>query len=765
MIKKLKNKILFLIFMLLIGTPSAMAMTRGEIRYDITELSVYDSEITFEGWALIGGSQNGRDQYGNNTHQKIAIRGVDENGNYWPDAEGVTDFGGGNWNFYRQHYYFSNTMDSTTEVKNAYNGRFVSGWDNNCTPSPFGGTELQSQCFYENLGFSITLDVGDWDVDNTEMYFEIRAYNDDFGWTVWEELGIFEENAKRIVSNEYIKINTGTFSNMVKALVDDGRLRTFDGGLVSVQKGSYAIVAPLEVYRVVSNTYEQGGFDYFGRQSGYYKIAVDTTPLRCTLQDGRERTACFFPEGTSNSSSNNYDNNSSDDSGGSCVFSGNANCRVCPSTDDTKCPNIRDKNTDNVMIRVNERKGSWTNVTFEDTGDTCWVSNFNGSPRYSGDCGSGGGGSSSGSSGGGTAEYYVYSSWMKPQGELKITATGSKKCEVTRPNVNAACNSGGNSFSSDCEELTVKKKDGNGNTVVSGNVSVSETAFASVILSPTETFIGGGFKFGVLYYNKISWNILEKRKGSESDINNIMKDKLKDKETFRTGLKLQNVKLGNDSIQELVAKECKEEVTDNSVTTMCMLYLPNSELEDYSGKVTYNSGTNLGIKNKYYTPLSWNEKDTYKITANIVGMDRFKEDVAMEDSKDKTRAWTGVWETDIKNCSINLYPLLGIPKSSNYKYLFIYRPIDLNNPFPNRNAGMNWYDWYNNSQNKERLEASYSRLQYQITLDSKLVSEIKKYNKNELNNGGYLDWKTIDELGNSSFVDEYFNTKRQNIVE
>lgn len=96
--------------------------------------------------------------------------------------------------------------------------------------------------------------------------------------------------------------------------------------------------------------------------------------------------------------------------------------------------------------------------------------------------------------------------------------------------------------------------------------------------------------------------------------------------------------------------------------------------------------------------------------------------------------------------------------------MFIYRPIDLNNPFPNRNAGMNWYDWYNNSQNKDRLEKSYNKLQYQITLDSKLVSEIKKYNKNELNNGGYLDWKTIDELSNSSFVDEYFNTKRQNIV-
>ena len=49
MIKKIKNKILFLIFVLLIGTPSAMAMTRGELRYQITELTVYDSEITFEG--------------------------------------------------------------------------------------------------------------------------------------------------------------------------------------------------------------------------------------------------------------------------------------------------------------------------------------------------------------------------------------------------------------------------------------------------------------------------------------------------------------------------------------------------------------------------------------------------------------------------------------------------------------------------------------------------------------------------------------------
>ena len=148
MIKKLKNKILFLIFVLLIGTPSAMAMTRGELRYQITELTVYDSEITFEGWAMIGGMHNGRDQNGNNLGQTISIRGVDEDGNYWPDARGVSVNGGGSWNFYYQHYYAQNLSNKANEAYNAYYGNFVPGWSNNCIPSG-NATVLESQCFYE----------------------------------------------------------------------------------------------------------------------------------------------------------------------------------------------------------------------------------------------------------------------------------------------------------------------------------------------------------------------------------------------------------------------------------------------------------------------------------------------------------------------------------------------------------------------------------------------------------------------------------------
>ena len=71
-----------------------------------------------------------------------------------------------------------------------------------------------------------------------------------------------------------------------------------------------------------------------------------------------------------------------------------------------------------------------------------------------------------------------------------------------------------------------------------------------------------------------------------------------------------------------------------------MYYLPNSVVEEYSGKVTYKQGDNLGLNNKYYTPIDWNSNKKYEIVATISGMDRLKESA---DSKDKNKAWTGTW--------------------------------------------------------------------------------------------------------------------------
>ena len=52
---------------------------------------------------------------------------------------------------------------------------------------------------------------------------------------------------------------------------------------------------------------------------------------------------------------------------------------------------------------------------------------------------------------------------------------------------------------------------------------------------------------------------------------------------------------------------------------MCIVYLPNSVVEEYTGKVTYKQGDNLGLNNKYYTPIDWDSNKKYEIVATISG--------------------------------------------------------------------------------------------------------------------------------------------------
>ena len=101
------------------------------------------------------------------------------------------------------------------------------------------------------------------------------------------------------------------------------------------------------------------------------------------------------------------------------------------------------------------------------------------------------------------------------------------------------------------------------------------------------------------------------------------------------------------------------------------------------------------------------------------------------------------------NCEINTYPRFY--EEDNKTYKFIYRPIDINNPFPNRNAGVNWYSWYEEPANRNRLESSYDEVEYQMKLDNQKVIDIKRYN----NLHSYLDWYGISDSGKSDFVRDY----------
>ena len=703
----MKKKIFLFLFIIitslsLLENVKAEKGNCGAVRYDVTNLNIRDEKITFTGWAFINCTQNYTDYKGNDSSivksgggQKIKIRAIDSNGNQVGSEKEVNGsiVNNINYNFYCQQYYF---QTEKSECEKAYNGTFPSsGWNNRCTDGV-----ASSQCLYQNVGFSITFNTSEWNVeDGTQIRFQIAVTNRDYqnkynrSYSNWETLSLNKAVKPDIKNNPNIEIVKNSSGESVKVITSEGIFRDINGNYVietsDGTKGScahvrkdYAHCAPYswsdavegEVYKISSSTIGEFKNGYSASTINEFKILGNTT----TYSPGRY--IVYVEKGWRG-----------------------------------------------------ERK------------------------RYPGS----------------DKEMVLYASWIKPTGEFVIKVYNDKKCKPSQPNIKASCNSSSSSFSSTCEELTVKTNDANDEIKSKANVKISQTGSITTILTPTNTYAGGGFKFGIMYHNTISWSLVEQYKGTIEDITKEMQAKLK--ENFVDGFGLKNVKFGNEQIpddyfkQNIKCQETGSFTNGNTLTTMCIVYLPNSVVENYTGKVTYKQGDNLGLNNKYYTPIDWNSNKKYEIVATISGMDRLKESSVKADSKDKNKAWTGTWEYTLNgskdNCDINLYPLYGQPTGGkkNLKYTFIYRPIDLNNPFPNRNPGMNWYDWYNIERNKERLESSYNREQYSITLDSQKTSEIKKYNKDELNKGGYFDWKTI-ENGQSSFIDKYFDKKRDNIV-
>ena len=703
----MKKKIFLFLFIIitslsLLENVKAEKGNCGAVRYDVTNLNIRDEKITFTGWAFINCTQNYTDYKGNDSSivksgggQKIKIRAIDSNGNQVGSEKEVNGsiVNNINYNFYCQQYYF---QTEKSECQKAYNGTFPSsGWNNRCTDGV-----ASSQCLYQNIGFSITFNTSEWNVeDGTQIRFQIAVTNRDYqnkynrSYSNWETLSLNKAVKPDIKNNPNIEIVKNSSGESVKVIISEGIFRDINGNYVvetsDGTKGScahvrkdYAHCAPYswsdavegEVYKISSSTIGEFKNGYSASTINEFKILGNTT----TYSPGRY--IVYVEKGWRG-----------------------------------------------------ERK------------------------RYPGS----------------DKEMVLYASWVKPTGEFVIKVYNDKKCKPSQPNIKALCNSSSSSFSSTCEELTVKTNDANDEIKSKANIKISQTGSITTILTPTNTYAGGGFKFGIMYHNTISWSLVKQYKGTIEDITKEMQAKLK--ENFVDGFGLKNVKFGNEQIpddyfkQNIKCQETGSFTNGNTLTTMCIVYLPNSVVEEYTGKVTYKQGDNLGLNNKYYTPIDWDSNKKYEVVATISGMDRLKESSVKADSKDKNKVWTGTWEYTLNgskdNCDINLYPLYGQPTGGkkNLKYTFIYRPIDLNNPFPNRNPGMNWYDWYNIERNKERLESSYNREQYSITLDSQKTSEIKKYNKDELNKGGYFDWKTI-ENGQSSFIDKYFDKKRDNIV-
>lgn len=682
--------IIFLISTFLIFTPNVKA-NYGDLRYQITNVSISGSKITFEGWAFIHKTNNyvtvyKLDSNGNETSeilksnggQKIKICAVSSDGT--TICEEIAGNKNVKYNFYTQMFFRYNGF-SGNYIEH-YNIKESNGDKNNyCQSSKDPNSDQEtypySQCYYQDIHFKIPINF-----ENTgsgEFYFTIQVYNNDYGkYTEPEKIYI---NKNIGSGNDKLIVQKDTISNKVEFIAIQARPFVPNNSSKLLGQRTSEIKSNLDS----KLGYQDASGNIYGH-TNYEYILVDDTVT--------------------------YSNN------------------------------LFGKNPGIYKIYVNENPEFYFNDSIYGIPYFYWSNICNGTMCN--------GNSSSIQAG-------VWGSWIKPTGEtaFKITVENDKKCPIVNPSSGPLTCNNDKTLTATCNELTVTN---NGSRA---NVRISQTGTISSILTPNEIYAGGGFSLGLIYYNTISWSCISGN--CDNNITSAMQSRLQN--DFQNSIKLEDITFNGKNIDSsLFVKKCQETgsfTNGNTLTTVCTFFLPKSSISPYNGEITYGTGEDLGINNKYYTLLTDNGK--YEIKLKITGMDRLSASSTREDSETTGTPWTGDWSKELTGCSINIYPLLekptGTTPSQNMQFNFLYRPIDLNNPFPSRNAGVNWFDWYSVDKNKERLKSSYNRLQYSININNQTISKIKNYNKGK----NYLEWDNF-ENGKSGFVSEYFNIKRQNIV-
>ncbi|MBQ8193247.1 MAG: hypothetical protein IJZ46_04185 [Bacilli bacterium] len=679
----MKKHFLVIIFVLIfIFCPNIAIAARGDLNYNIEQVTINNKNITIKGWAFIHQTNNYQEVYKLNNDgtaikdhlvkanggQTVYITVENKDGSKSIEYKKTTENDDYGYNFYYQQY-----------LQDGYFG--IDAYNNGRT----------DQYYYEDLAFEISIEIEDilkkFSSDET-IKFYISAENNDYGKRT-------ESKLLRVINitgkSDYIELAAGSSNGMVKLMSYSSAFQELENQ-TPYCRGYNREGKCTKIFGETDSIYYIMNYNHNNYKNGFYK-----EPSNGAYLGGKEVGGGYLGFLTKTKTPGKF--------------------VVCVNPDDGKngCSKL-DK--DNYC-------------------ETC-PSDY--------------------------LKLAVYGSWIEFEGtnELSFKVKNDKKCvPVTPATENLECNNS-KTYTSTCEELTVHTAEG------SANVKIEQTGILSSILTPDRIYEGGGFNLGILYTNAIKWSYVGNKPNNElhNAINKIMRDKLYDYESYISGLNIANLKLGGETKDSsFLIKECKTSDENNNyydkeLTVSCVFHFPKSEIKQ-NGNVNYTTGdSGLGISNKYYTSLGYSGK--YEITANIEGMNRIKENYTKEDSSDDTTPWTGTWEDTFTNCEIDVYSLYYIPvggtPNGKLKYNFIYRPIDISNPFPNRNAGINWYDWWSIQRNKNELKDTYkNEPQYSIVLDNQKISEIKKYNSNSTN--GYFDWDTLKN-GESTFVNEYFNTKR-----
>lgn len=645
----------------------------GDLIYDVLDLKITNEKIIIDGWALIHLTNNNK-----NTNPQIKINLCkSENNCYFTESEGIVNGSG---------FDFTSTL--------IYNNK--------------------KEYDYKSIGFQTTIELNKLadkfsELGEQSLYFTIATTNDDYNSRY--------NNCK----------GTEIFNKMV------------DTNHNKVENGKHWVEEKLKVLdEVIKNT----------NNSNFIKVTATGsktllfTGWHAVVRGERNPTQIGWGQiykynGKNKDNILKYNQNSKDTNPGEYIIKASKTTKQFFSISDQSfkyytCANYDSNNTEienNKYFNIKEYQtgsaGNGASLGFCENHPCGKVINPLTSDEYPDIC-----------SGEIDIESKQPITRAKVYGEtnLKIKIKSDKKCEVSKPSTDFMnCNSWTN-LSSTCEELTVRSNNSSAVVKIEQNGYISNIFKSNLVNDNNEndnneydanSYDGGWFKYGIVYRNELSWSIVSGNK--DDNITKVMQDKIKELGTFIDNLTMNIEGLSDLSGTQLI-KKCTESgdfTKGNKLITTCTFFLPKSEFKNSNGQVSYSSDESLAnINNKYYIPL--NEKE-HSIKVTLKNLSRLNDDKAEEDSKDKTTPWTGTWTIDTK-CSLKVTNRL----YENGKYKFIYRPINLNNPFPNRFPGVNWYTWYITEGNKDRktLEDSYKKREYYTELDNRTISTIKEYNKN-----------------------------------
>lgn len=655
----------------MVNIPNVKALC-GDLIYDVIDLHINDNSITLKGWAFIHYTQNGYRRKNNAADEKSPT--------YQKIKIGLCDIENNNTCIYKKQNGNGYDFDEVMGIKK-------------------GNNFTQMDYTYQKIGFEIKFDFDEIKekfnkTEETSLYFTIAATNDDFS-SKYEKgecngTELFnkvvgterkkEEDNKYWVSEKMKILNdaiSGKNSNETIEIEATGANKILYTGWHS-SDGKKTRISWGQIYQYQGKRSQPSNLK--SENPGEYKIKArkTTNKYQSTGEDWYYYTCANYNE------NNEYDDkflNVYEYDGGYKFFNGSEFSRTITTKE----------NIDN---------------SFKATCSDNWIESWN---RIS---------------------------YAKVYGEtkLKIKIKSDKKCEVSKPSADSMeCNYWTN-LSSTCEELTVRNNNSSAVVKIEQNGYISNIFKSNLVNDNNKndnnkyyanSYDGGWFKYGIVYRNELSWSIVSGN--NDDNITEVMQDKIKELRTFIDNLTMNIEGLTDLSGTQLI-KKCTESgdfTKGNKLITTCTFFLPKSEFKNSNGQVSYSSDESLAnINNKYYIPL--NEKE-HSIKVTLKNLSRLNDDKAKEDSKDKTTPWTGTWTIDTK-CSLKVTNRL----YENGKYKFIYRPINLNNPFPNRSPGVNWYTWYITEGNKDKktLEDSYKKREYYTELDNRTISTIKEYNKN-----------------------------------